>query len=254
MYRSQMGTPQFGLPMTKAVKWLLVIQVCLWFFGQVILERFIPQLKMTDYFSLKPVNVLYQGHLWQLATYMFFHSTSGITHILFNGLMLWFFGSELEDRWGSKKFLGYYFGTGIGAAVLYCIGVAVYSAISGSQFQMIVPVIGSSGAIFGLLLAQGILFGERIVYFFMVFPMKTKFFVLIMGFIQLASLLTTGFRGDVAYLAHLGGIVAGFVYLRIWAYLSALEGQRKFRKKSNLKLVVSNEDDGDRDKKPKYWN
>jgi membrane associated rhomboid family serine protease len=167
--------------------------------------------------------------------------------------MLWFFGSELEERWGLRKFLGYYFGTGVGAAVLYCIGIALYSALSGSQFQLIVPVIGASGAIFGLLLAQGILFGERVIYFFMIFPMKTKFFVMIMGFIQLASLLTTGFRGDVAYLAHLGGIESGFIYLRAWAYLSAMQNQRRFKKKSNLKLIINNEDDS-KDKKPKYWN
>ena len=251
MYRSQ--TPQFGLPMTKAVKWLLIIQVSLWFVGQVLIERMFPQFALTEWMALKPGEVLYQGYVWQLFTYMFFHSTTGITHILFNGMMLWFFGSELEERWGMRKFLGYYIGTGVGAAFLYCLGIAVYAAISGSQFQLIVPVIGASGAVFGLLLAQGILFGERIVYFFMVFPMKTKFFVMIMGFIQLASLLTTGFKGDVAYLAHLGGIASGFVYLRAWAFLSARESQRKHKKKSNLKLVVSN-DDGNKDKKPKYWN
>jgi membrane associated rhomboid family serine protease len=168
--------------------------------------------------------------------------------------MLWFFGSELEDRWGTQKFLGYFFGSGVGAAVIYCFGIAIYSAATSSQFQLIAPVIGASGAIFGLLLAQGILFGERIVYFFMVFPMKTKFFVLIMGFIQLASLLTTGFRGDVAYLAHLGGIVSGFIYLRVWAYLSAMESQRRLKKKSNLKLVINNKDESQSNKKPKYWN
>ncbi|MFN7905559.1 MAG: rhomboid family intramembrane serine protease [Pseudobdellovibrionaceae bacterium] len=253
MNRSQMGTPQFGLSMTKGVKWLLIIQVAIWFFGQVVMDRVAPQFSLVEYFALKPGEVLYQGHIWQLLTYLFFHSTSGITHILFNGLMLWFFGSELEERWGLRKFLGYYFGTGVGAAVLYCIGIALYSALSGSQFQLIVPVIGASGAIFGLLLAQGILFGERIIYFFMIFPMKTKFFVMIMGFIQLASLLTTGFRGDVAYLAHLGGIASGFIYLRFWAYLSAMQKQSRFKKKSNLKLIINNEDDS-KDKKPKYWN
>lgn len=253
MSRSQMGMPQFGLPMTKGVKWLLIIQVAVWFFGQVVAERVFPQLVLGDLLALKPGEVLFQGAVWQLVTYMFFHSTNGVTHILFNGLMLWFFGSELEDRWGTRKFIGYYMGSGVGAAILYCLGILIYSAMSGSQLQLLIPVIGASGAVYGLLLAQGILFGERVVYFFMMFPMKTKFFVLIMGFIQLASLLTTGFRGDVAYLAHLGGIVAGFIYLRTWAYLSVLETQRKIRKKSNLKLVVNNNESND-DKKPKYWN
>lgn len=240
--------------MTQGVKWLLIAQVSIWFFGQVVLERIFPQLALTDFFAMKPGEVLYQGRVWELFTYMFFHSTSGITHILFNCLMLWFFGAELEDRWGRKKFLGYFFGSGVGAALIYCLGVALYSAMTGSQFQLIAPVIGASGAVFGLLLAQGILFGERIVYFFMIFPMKTKFFVLIMGFIQLASLLTTGFRGDVAYLAHLGGIISGFIYLRVWAYLSSMENQRRVKKKSNLKLVINNEDDPQNGKKPKYWN
>ncbi|MNL09634.1 Rhomboid family protein [compost metagenome] len=183
---------------------------------------------------------------------MFLHSMQ-VTHILFNLLMLWFFGAELEQRWGSKFFLIYYMFSGIGAAILYCLGVWGYSLYTGSQMGMIVPVVGASGAVFGLLLAQGIIFGDRIVYFFMLFPMKNRWFVAIMGFIQIASMMTSGVSGaETAYLAHLGGLVSGYVCLKLkdWNTKNDLKKRSK-AKGRNLRLVVDNEKS---DKPPKYWN
>ena len=174
-------------------------------------------------------------------------------HILFNMLMLWFFGAELEQRWGTKFFLTYYFSSGIGAAILYCLGVWAYALITGSQTGLIVPVIGASGAVYGLLLAQGILFGERIVYFFMLFPMKTRYFVALMGLVQLASMMTSSVSGaETAYLAHLGGLVAGYITLKTKSFMDRSEQRKKTKNKSrNLRLVVDNEKN---DKPPKYWN
>jgi membrane associated rhomboid family serine protease len=185
---------------------------------------------------------------------MFLHSMQ-VTHILFNMLMLWFFGAELEQRWGTKFFVFYYFFCGIGAAILYCAGVFVYALATGSQTGLIVPVMGASGAIFGLLLAQGLIFGERVVYFFMLFPMKTKWFVALMGVIQLASMMTSSVSGgEVAYLAHIGGLVAGFICLKGKDYMDRKDWRRRQKAKGkgrNLRLVVDNEKD---DKPPKYWN
>lgn len=239
-------------PLTPAVKWLLIINVAIWFVFQVILEGFL-RIPFSSNFGLYPGKVLFNFHIWQLVTYMFLHSLQ-VTHILFNMLMLWFFGAELEQRWGTKFFLTYYFACGIGAAILYCLGVWGYALFTGSQIGMVVPVIGASGAIFGLLLAQGILFGERIVYFFMLFPMKTRFFVALMGFVQLASMMTSGVSGgEVAYLAHLGGLVSGYIFLKVKSMMDRSGWKKKPNKNKgrNLRLVVNNEKN---DKPPKYWN
>lgn len=240
-------------PLTPAVKWLLIINVAVWFLLQVLMEGFL-HVPFTSLFGLYPGKVLFNFQIWQLVSYMFLHSMQ-VTHILFNMLMLWFFGAELEQRWGSRFFLIYFFSCGIGAAILYCLGVWGYALVTGSQTGLIVPVIGASGAIFGLLLAHGILFGERIVYFFMLFPMKTKYFVALMGLVQLASMMTSGVSGgEVAYLAHLGGIVSGFICLRIKAWFSQQDFRKKAKNKGrNLRLVVDNEKKSS-DKPPKYWN
>lgn len=241
-------------PVTFAVKWLLIINISVWFFLQVIVEGFL-KVPITSVLSLRPGDVLLNFKIWQLFTYMFLHSFQ-VSHILFNMLMLWFFGAELEQRWGTKFFLTYYFSSGIGAALLYCLSVAGYGVITGSKAGLMTPVIGASGAVFGLLLAQGIIFGERIIYFFMLFPMKTKFFVILMGFMQLASLMTSGLTGeggDVAYLAHLGGLVSGFLCLQVKAWFIRHPPKSSPKKKGpGLRLVVDNEKK--EDKPPKYWN
>lgn len=239
-------------PFTKAVKWLIIINVAVWFIFQVLMEGFM-HVPFTSLFALYPGKVIFDFQIWQIFTYMFLHSMS-VTHILFNMLMLWFFGAELEQRWGTKFFLIYYFSCGIGAAILYCIGVWAWALGTGSQTGLIVPVIGASGAVFGLLLAQGIIFGERIVYFFMLFPMKTKYFVALMGLVQLASMMTSGVSGgEVAYLAHVGGLVAGFVTLQVKAWFTRQDFKKKVKNKGrNLRLVVDNEKKSD--KPPKYWN
>ncbi len=240
-------------PMTPAVKWLLIVNVGIWFFCQVILEGFF-RVPFSSFFGLYPGQVLYDFKVWQFGTYMFLHSLQ-VTHILFNMLMLWFFGAELELKWGTRFFLIYYFVAGIGAAVLYCLGIWIYALLTGSQAGLVIPVIGASGAIFGLLLAQGILFGERIVYFFMLFPMKTKYFVTLMGFIQLASMMTSGVGGgEVAYLAHLGGLVSGYLCLKGRDLAQQINWRRRAKSKTkgrNLRLVVDNEK---KETPPKYWN
>ncbi|KYG61722.1 rhomboid family intramembrane serine protease [Bdellovibrio bacteriovorus] len=240
-------------PFTPAVKWLLIVNVAVWFVFQVILERFL-HFPFTSIFSLYPGKVLFEFQIWQLGSYMFLHSMQ-VTHILFNMLMLWFFGAELEQRWGTKFFVFYYLFCGIGAAILYCVGVWGYALATGSQTGLIVPVIGASGAVFGLLLAQGLIFGDRVVYFFMLFPMKTRWFVALMGVIQFASMMTSSVSGgEVAYLAHLGGLAAGFICLKGKDFMDRNEWKRRQKAKGkgrNLRLVVDNEKD---DKPPKYWN
>ncbi|RYZ79654.1 MAG: rhomboid family intramembrane serine protease, partial [Proteobacteria bacterium] len=233
---------------------LIIINVAIWFILQVIVEGFF-HLPITRLFSLVPSRVIFDFHIWELFTYMFLHSMQ-VTHILFNMLMLWFFGAELEQRWGPKYFLFYYLFTGVGAAILYCAGMGAYAAATGSQTGLMIPVVGASGALFGLMLAQGILFGERVVYFFMLFPIKTKYFVMIMGAVQIASMMTSSVGGgEVAYLAHIGGLASGFLALKIlsrWKYHDSFKKSKK--KGRNLRLVVDNENPKKSDNGPRYWN
>lgn len=244
-----------GLPITPVVKWLVIINVSVWFLGQVILEGLILKSDIiSGNLSLVPERVLLGGAIWQIFTYMFLH-TSQVTHVLFNMLMLWFFGAELEQRWGAKFFLSYYLVSGVGAAIIYVAATAMAVGFFGvGAMSLVIPVQGASGAVFGLLLAYGMIFGERIIHFMMIFPMKAKFFVLIMGFVEFASLLTSRERGsEVAYLAHLGGILSGFLFLKFWSWSQRYRWNRKLQQKHkgrNLRLVVDNE----KDKDPKYWN
>jgi membrane associated rhomboid family serine protease len=243
----QLATP----PFTRGVKWLVIACVGFWIVFQTLGEGYFG-LPVTKYLALFPGRVIESFTVWQLVTYMFLHATSGLSHILLNMLSLWFIGSELEQRWGTRFFLFYYFASGIGAALFYCFGVALFTAFTGSQWGLYIPVMGASGSIFGLLLAFGILFGERTLHFWMIFPMKAKYFVMILGGIEVVSLLNSGVSGgEVANLAHLGGFVAG--YLTLISY-TRWQQRTKKTKARNLRLVVDNETKNKASGSPKYWN
>ncbi len=240
------------MPMTPVVKRLMILTGIIWVVLQVVVGGMF-KVNIVQPLALYPFQVIENFYLWQLVTYMFLHAINPF-HVLFNMLMLYFFGSELERHWGSKFFTTYYFVTGIGAAILYCIGVAIYSATTSIRTPLIMPVVGASGALCGLLLAYGIIFSERVTYFMGMFPMKAKYFVMVVGGIDFASLLSSGFAGTEAYLAHLGGIAVGYATLKSHAYFKSKQLSGKMKKKNNsLRLVIDNEKT-DKDDNPKYWN
>lgn len=245
------GQQPMVLPLTKMVKYLIIINVVIWVFFQIILEGYVfPNMDLTLWFGLVPQNIFLHFFVWQFGSYMFLHDTANVMHLVFNMFTLWWIGGELEQKWGPRGFLSYYLGCGIGAGLIYFVGVLAYYIATGHVTPLQIPVIGASGAIFGLMLAYGILFGERQLLFMFIFPMKAKFFILILGAIELVMLMSQGIAGGkVANLAHLGGIVTGFIYLTIWANREKRKkgGGGDGKKKSNLKLVVNND-------KPKYWN
>ncbi len=240
-------------PFTPVAKRLAISILVIWFFLQVIVGGLF-KINLTQSLALYPAQVIENFYVWQLFTYMFLHAMSPF-HIIFNILMLYFFGSELERHWGSRFFTFYYFACGVGAAVLYCLGIGVYAAYTSMRTPLIIPVVGASGALFGLLLAYGIIFAERVIYFMGMFPLKAKYFVLIAGAIDFASLLTSGVAGtEVAYLAHLGGIVSGYIVLKLHTMLKLRQVTSKIKKKnSSLRLVIDNEK-ADKEDGPKYWN
>jgi membrane associated rhomboid family serine protease len=190
-YRFSFG---YGLP--PMVKNLMIIM------GAVFLLQMLVGGWMEFYFGLIPILVWKEYFLWQLFTYIFLHG--GLSHILFNLLALWWFGGELENYWGSKKFLFYFLFCGIGAGictVLFTPGI----------YQRI-PVIGASGAIYGILLAFAWLFPNRPILIYFLFPVPAKYMVIIFGLIEFFSSMG-GSGGGVAHLTHLGGLVFGFFYM-----------------------------------------
>src|SRR4030043_461739 len=188
-YRFSLG---YGL--TPVIKKLMIIM------GVVFLLQMVVSGRMNLYLGLVPILVWKKYFLWQLATYIFLHG--GIGHILFNLLALWMFGGELESYWGSRKFLIYFFFCGIGAAI---------SSVLFSPYQFI-PIIGASGAIYGILLAFGWLFPNRPIYIYFLFPIPAKYMVILYGLIELfASMEGTG--GGIAHLTHLGGLLFGLLYM-----------------------------------------
>lgn len=257
---SQPPQMQFSMmvPVTPVVRWLIGINVAVWLILQAIVEGYVLRQPLITYsFGLVPENMFSKFFLWEPLTYMFLHSRNPF-HLVFNMLLLWWLGSELEQRWGSKFFLVYYLVSGFGAGVLYTAITFIHALAVGATSVLTTPVVGASGAIFGLMLAYGIIFGERIVYFMMIFPMRAKYFVMILGAVEMATLLNNGIGGgDVANLAHIGGIVSGFLFLQGYTRFQ----QRRWRKQSDrrgrgLKLVVNNDkkDDEKGGGGPKYWN
>ncbi|MBS4013566.1 MAG: rhomboid family intramembrane serine protease [Bacteroidetes bacterium] len=184
---------------------------------------------------------------YQLVTYMFMHGN--LSHLFFNMFALWMFGNTLENVWGPKKFLTFYFLTAFGAALLH-MGVnylemmnlkgellkagyslseleeivrsGSYRVIPGVRektlyaFYMhhITPTVGASGAVFGILLAFGMMFPNTIIYVFFAIPLKAKYFVMIYGALELYFGFTS--NGNIAHFAHIGGMLFGLLVLLYW--------------------------------------
>lgn len=245
------------VPFTKSVRALVIANVAIWVVGVLILQGMILRnTVLFDWFALTPGTVITKFYVWQLFTYMFLHS-NGVFHILFNMLVLWWFGFELEARWGTRFFLTYYMVCGVGAGLIYLAGTTIYYMITGQMMAMEAPLVGASGATYGLLLAFGILFGERVMYFMMLFPMKAKFFVLIIGVVELVTLMDSGMGNQTANLAHLGGIVVGFLFLTVVAQWRIRQNSGGGKRGRRLKLVVNNDrksESKNSSDEPRYWN
>ena len=189
-------------PVTPAVKFLIFANIGVFLIQQVVRE--LPTL-----FGLRPIDVMVGLEIWQPVTYMFLHGS--ISHILFNMLSLWMFGTDLERLWGTPFFTRYYFVTGVGAG-LTTILVSLLPIATGTSIYY-QSTVGASGAVFGLLLAYGVTYPDRPIYLYFLFQIPAKYFVMIVGAVALFSSL--GDRGgNVAHVTHLGGIVVGYVYLR----------------------------------------
>ncbi len=189
-----------GLPW--GIKWLLIVNVAIFLLGY--FSRGTRVEDFLSYFALVPEAVVKLLFIWQIATYMFLHG--GIWHILWNMLALWMFGTEIERTWGTQRFLKFYFFCGAGAGV--CVILANY--LFGDPH---VATIGSSGAIYGILLVSAVLWPDRIILFSFLFPIKMKYFVMIVG--GIAFLNSFNVNSGVSDVAHLGGMAFGYLFLKL---------------------------------------
>jgi membrane associated rhomboid family serine protease len=157
-----------------------------------------------DLLALRPSDVVTHFYIWQLVTYSFLHG--GIGHILFNMLALWMFGTEFERLWGTKRFLRFYFFCAAGAGLCVIVGNYLFGNPE-------VATIGSSGAIYGVLLASAVMWPDRQMLFYFLIPLKMKYFVLIIGAIAFINSFNPA--SPVSDVAHLGGMFFGYLFLKL---------------------------------------
>ena len=159
---------------------------------------------LTYYFALIPIAVVKSLFVWQLATYMFIHG--GILHLVFNMLGLWWFGRELEELWGTRAFLRFYFLCGCLAGA--CVVLADYLFGNPSS-----ATIGASGAVYGVPAASAALWPDRQILFYFLFPVKMKYFVMIVA--AIAFFESFSVNSQVSNVAHLSGLLFGYVLVKM---------------------------------------
>jgi membrane associated rhomboid family serine protease len=197
----QHKTTSYEAHLPEGVKWLIIVNSAI--FVPYYLAGPAIQASVNTLFGLVAGGVLRNFYVWQVFTYMFLHG--GVWHLVFNMLGIWFCGARLEENWGRRRFLSFYFLSGIAAGV--CVLVA--NAATGNWY---VATIGSSGAFFGILAAFGVLYADEPVLMFFIFPMKAKYMVMILGGIEF--LMIFGPVTGVSNIAHLGGMVFGYLYVK----------------------------------------
>ncbi|HCJ67327.1 MAG TPA: DUF1751 domain-containing protein [Elusimicrobia bacterium] len=215
-------TPLSPLQLTGAIKWLIITNVVVYVFQVFAGRSFIYT------FGLVPYSLIHYFRLWQLFTYMFLHG--GIFHLLFNLFILWMFGKSVEDAWGTKSFLKYYFICGLGAAIAIVLTGPNSTTVN----------IGASGAIYGILVAFAMLYPETIIYLYFLIPVKAKYLAIILGVIAFLAGIS-GSGSGIAHFGHLGGLLVGYLYLKypVWKYrFPRIDGLKLFRRKYQPKEEI----------------
>ena len=180
---------------------------------------------IVDLFGLSSSTVW--PRIWQPFTYLFIHKD--FLHVFFNMFVLWMFGSELESIWGSKSFLRYYFTTGVSAGFVWLM-----LNLSNANHTLA----GASGAVYGILLAFGMMFPNRTVYLYFLFPIKVKYLVMVL--VATEFILSMSTTSDISHITHLSAVVIGFVYLRyFWRWKDIRFSIRKYVRE--LGLTIQNQ-------------
>ncbi|RJR27061.1 MAG: rhomboid family intramembrane serine protease [Candidatus Latescibacterota bacterium] len=192
-YRRYSSNPVVAFLTESVVNQIIIVNVAIF-----ILELVLRETAFISFFGLLPRLVVTKGFVWQLVTYMFLHG--GFWHLLLNMFIIYMFGSPLEGVWGSQRFLRYFFVCGLGGA----IGSFIFSYNT--------TVIGASGAGYGILVAYAMLFPYNEIYVWGILPVRARTLVIFVVIIEFVS----GFGGGdgIAHFAHLGGMAAGFIYVK----------------------------------------
>jgi len=227
-YESGPGTyyghrPQMGMMfprMTPVVKWLIIINVVVFVLTSVfpVLAEF-----AFKWLSVFPLTVGMSLQIWRLLTYQFMHDIYGFGHIFFNMLILYFLGVMLERMWGSWKFLKFYLICGAMGGILYPILANIGWLSKG-------PLVGASGGILGMIAATALLYPNVRVLVFLIFPMRLFILAIILAGIAIISILRPGQFGNAGgEAAHLGGMVAGVVYVLSQSWRTKFKGRMQHR-------------------------
>ena len=199
---------RFGGPITPSVK-IIIIVTSIIYMIQTFSNTLTPNL-IENTFGLHHIGLIYEFKLWQLISYMFLHGN--FFHIFFNMFALWMFGSDLEELFGSRNFLRFYIYSGIGAGI--CIALMNYYIFDNYGYNPV--TIGASGAIYALLLSYGMIWPNREVLLYFLFPIPMKYLLLIFGGIEFFGTLSmaSGTGGNISHIGHLGGLITGFILLK----------------------------------------
>jgi len=219
---------------TDAIKILISINALLFLLRYIAQSQF----DLAQIFGLSSNSVW--PMIWQPFTYMFIHGD--FFHVFMNMFVLWMFGSEMESIWGKKEFLKFYFITGIGSGLIWLV----------FNFSGNAVLIGASGAIYGILLAYGLMFPNRKVLIYFLFPVKVKYFVIFLGLMAFVSSLSYS-GSNISHLTHLSGMMIGFVYMKSkWtikrfslllnSYLASIKYKKSIKKEKQLANIQANVD------------
>lgn len=190
---------------SNAIKWLIIITS-----GFFLLQLLpVTGSLLRYYFPLVPYQTFLNGQIWRLLTYMFMHDTVSPLHILFNMLVLWMFGVELENLWGTVRFSVFY--------ILCGIGSGLFSIISIFTPAIYAPVIGASGAVLGVITAFALFYPDRQIMLFFILPVNIRIFVLGYALYSVYGALIP--HGNISHLTHLGGIIVALFYVKLYPYI-----------------------------------
>jgi membrane associated rhomboid family serine protease len=238
------------LRVSETIKKLLITYVVI-FIAQHVIDQFMGG-NIRGWLALTPMSTLH-GMIWQVFTYSFLHVD--VMHLILNMMVLAFVGSDIEAVWGIRRFFIFYSFCILSAGVFYMLMQLVIA----NPIYLQMPMMGASGGIYGLLLAYAILFPDREMLFMMIFPMKSKQFVILLAGIEFLQALFSGQSG-LSAIAHLSGMGAGLFFMWLQAKGIQLDFKKSAdasaKKRPNHLKLVSNKpkkDDDDRSD-PKTWH
>ncbi len=221
-------TIRFGPKMTPVVKYFMY--AC---GGMYMAQNIFPAL--VPVFSLVPTR-FFSGWIWQLVSFNFLHAN--LMHLMMNMLMIWMFGGELEEKLGRRRFILLLVVSGMGAGFCQALAMASVPAL----------IMGASGVVFGLLMVYGLTWPDRTVLVMFIFPMKVKWMVILFGVIEFMAVVGNGQPG-IANLAHLGGMLFAFIFMRydtIYMRLRRSYYERKLnRYRKKFRVYKGGKDDKD---------